>query len=64
MSLTDALFSMSMEDILDTVDVAGEVRGALLEREGEYGEMLNVVETGGKSQVRQGADGGACATST
>jgi EAL and modified HD-GYP domain-containing signal transduction protein len=44
MSLTDALFSMSMEDILNTVDVAGEVRAALLEREGEYGEMLNVVE--------------------
>jgi len=44
MSLTDALFSMSMEDILDTVDVAGEVRGALLEREGEYGDMLNIVE--------------------
>jgi EAL and modified HD-GYP domain-containing signal transduction protein len=44
MSLTDALFSMSMEDILNTVDVAGEARAALLEREGEYGEMLNVVE--------------------
>ena len=44
MSLTDALFSMSMEDILDTVDVAGEVRSALLRREGEYGEMLNIVE--------------------
>jgi EAL and modified HD-GYP domain-containing signal transduction protein len=44
MSLTDALFSMSMEDILDTVDVAEEVRAALLEREGEYGEMLNIVE--------------------
>lgn len=44
MSLTDALFSMSMEDILDTVDVAGEVRSALLHREGEYGEMLNIVE--------------------
>ncbi len=44
MSLTDALFSMSMEDILDTVDVADEVRLALLEREGEYGDMLNVVE--------------------
>lgn len=44
MSLTDALFSMSMEDILDTVDVAGEVRSALLQREGEYGEMLNIVE--------------------
>jgi EAL and modified HD-GYP domain-containing signal transduction protein len=44
MSLTDALFSMSMEDILDTVDVAGEVRSALLQREGEYGEMLNIAE--------------------
>ncbi|WLI91676.1 EAL domain-containing protein [Massilia sp. R2A-15] len=44
MSLTDALFSMSMEDILDTVDVAGEARAALLDREGEYGEMLNIVE--------------------
>jgi EAL and modified HD-GYP domain-containing signal transduction protein len=44
MSLTDALFSMSMEDILATVDVADEVRRALLERAGEYGDMLNVVE--------------------
>jgi EAL and modified HD-GYP domain-containing signal transduction protein len=44
MSLTDALFSMSMEEILDTVDVAGEVRSALLHREGEYGDMLNIVE--------------------
>jgi EAL and modified HD-GYP domain-containing signal transduction protein len=44
MSLTDALFSMSMKDILATVDVADEVRYALLEREGEYGDMLNVVE--------------------
>jgi EAL and modified HD-GYP domain-containing signal transduction protein len=44
MSLTDALFSMSMKDILATVDVADEVRAALLDREGEYGDMLNVVE--------------------
>jgi EAL and modified HD-GYP domain-containing signal transduction protein len=44
MSLTDALFSMSMEDILTTVDVADEVRAALIEREGEYGDMLTVVE--------------------
>jgi EAL and modified HD-GYP domain-containing signal transduction protein len=44
MSLTDALFSMSIEDILDTVDVADDVRAALLYREGEYGDMLNVVE--------------------
>jgi EAL and modified HD-GYP domain-containing signal transduction protein len=44
MSLTNALFSMSMKDILATVDVADEVRAALLDREGEYGDMLNVVE--------------------
>ena len=44
LSLTDALFSISMKDILDTVDVADDVRAALLEREGEYGDMLKVVE--------------------
>jgi EAL and modified HD-GYP domain-containing signal transduction protein len=44
MSLTEALFSMSMRDILATVDVADEVSSALLDREGEYGDMLNVVE--------------------
>jgi EAL and modified HD-GYP domain-containing signal transduction protein len=44
MSLTDALFSMSIEDILTTVDVADEVRAALIDREGEYGDMLTVVE--------------------
>lgn len=44
LSLTDALFSISMKDILDTVDVADDVRAALLDREGEYGDMLNVVE--------------------
>ena len=44
MSLTDALFSMSMRDILATVDVADEVKAALLDREGEYGDMLNVVD--------------------
>ena len=44
MSLTDALFSMSMHDILATVDVADEVRAALIGREGAYGAMLNVVD--------------------
>ncbi|MGZ8288321.1 MAG: EAL and HDOD domain-containing protein [Telluria sp.] len=44
MSLMDALFSMSMRDILDTVVVPDEVRTALLERGGEYGELLRVVE--------------------
>ncbi|MES3024222.1 MAG: EAL domain-containing protein [Pseudomonadota bacterium] len=44
MSLMDALFSMSMHDILDTVAVAEEVRAALLAREGDFGHMLRVVE--------------------
>jgi EAL and modified HD-GYP domain-containing signal transduction protein len=44
MSLMDALFSMSMHDILDTVFVVPEVRAALLEREGALGEMLKVIE--------------------
>jgi EAL and modified HD-GYP domain-containing signal transduction protein len=44
MSLMDALFSMSMADILESVAVAPEVRAALLEREGHLGEMLKIVE--------------------
>lgn len=44
MSLMDTLFSMSMRDILETVDVPDEVRAALLERSGVLGEMLKVVE--------------------
>ncbi|NHZ78171.1 EAL domain-containing protein [Massilia sp. CCM 8695] len=44
MSLMDALFSMSTQDVLGTVVVADEVRAALLEREGVLGDMLRVVE--------------------
>ncbi|MGZ9046141.1 MAG: EAL and HDOD domain-containing protein [Telluria sp.] len=44
MSLMDALFSMSMDDILKTVVVPDEVRKALLAREGKFGAMLRVVE--------------------
>jgi EAL and modified HD-GYP domain-containing signal transduction protein len=44
MSLMDALFSMAMADILESVAVAPEVRAALLEREGHLGEMLKIVE--------------------
>ena len=44
MSLMDALFSMSMADVLDTVAVADDVRAALLAREGALGEMLKVAE--------------------
>jgi EAL and modified HD-GYP domain-containing signal transduction protein len=44
MSLMDALFSMSMQDILETVVVPDEVRAALLERSGPFGDMLRAVE--------------------
>jgi EAL and modified HD-GYP domain-containing signal transduction protein len=33
-----------MPDILERVEVAGEVREALIEREGQFGVMLRVVE--------------------
>ena len=44
MSLMDTLFSVRMEEILESVNVLDEVRGALLERRGHYGEMLTLVE--------------------
>ncbi|MES2152980.1 MAG: EAL domain-containing protein [Pseudomonadota bacterium] len=44
MSLMDTLFSTPMRDILDTVTVDDEVRGALLARSGQFGAMLRVVE--------------------
>jgi EAL and modified HD-GYP domain-containing signal transduction protein len=44
MSLADALFSMPMADILDNVELAVDVRVALLERAGDLGAMLDVVE--------------------
>ncbi|WP_296949895.1 EAL and HDOD domain-containing protein [uncultured Massilia sp.] len=44
MSLMDALFSLPMRDILARVDVSPEVRAALLDRAGDYGAMLDVVE--------------------
>ena len=44
MSLMDALFSMSMEDVLASVVVAPDVRAALLNRAGVLGELLKVVE--------------------
>ena len=44
MSLMDALFSMSMEDVLTSVVVAPDVRAALLDRAGVLGELLKVVE--------------------
>jgi len=44
MSLADALFSIPMQDILDHVEVADDVRAALLDREGDFGTMLRIAE--------------------
>lgn len=44
MSLADALFSIPMCDILDNVEVADDVRAALLGGEGQFGTMLRVAE--------------------
>jgi EAL and modified HD-GYP domain-containing signal transduction protein len=44
MSLMDALFAVPMREILERVEVSHEVRAALLERDGDYGAMLQVAE--------------------
>lgn len=44
MSLTEALFSVPMADILENVEIAADVREALLEREGDFGVMLHITE--------------------
>jgi len=44
MSLTEALFSVPMADILENVEIAADVRAALLEREGDFGVMLHITE--------------------
>jgi EAL and modified HD-GYP domain-containing signal transduction protein len=45
MSLMDALFGVPMRDILAKVDLARDVRAALLERDGDFGAMLSVAES-------------------
>jgi c-di-GMP phosphodiesterase len=44
LSLMDALFGLPMEEILRHLSVAPEVRDALLEHHGLYGDMLRLVE--------------------
>ncbi|GAB3552377.1 EAL domain-containing protein [Noviherbaspirillum agri] len=44
MSLMDALFSMSMETVLQQVPVIEEVSDALLHRQGYYGKLLSLAE--------------------
>jgi EAL and modified HD-GYP domain-containing signal transduction protein len=52
MSLMDALFSIQMRDVLDSVNVLDEVRAALLHRSGDYGSMLSMIE-----HIERGQDG-------
>jgi EAL and modified HD-GYP domain-containing signal transduction protein len=44
MSLTEAMLSVPMSDVLENVDVAEDVRTALIERSGPLGQMLRVAE--------------------
>ncbi|QGZ38665.1 EAL and modified HD-GYP domain-containing signal transduction protein [Pseudoduganella flava] len=44
MSLMDTLFSVPMGEILDSVNVLDDVRAALLHREGDYGNVLRLIE--------------------
>lgn len=53
LSLAEALFSVPMADILDHVDVAYDVRDALLAREGDFGTMLRIAE------LLEAAEGGS-----
>ena len=45
MSLMDALFGMSMEDILEQIPVSDEVKDALIYRTGFFGELLKLAES-------------------
>ncbi|WP_374583979.1 EAL and HDOD domain-containing protein [Pseudoduganella sp.] len=53
MSLMDALFSVRMGEILDCVNVLDEVRDALLHREGDYGDVLRLIELIERAQEGQ-----------
>ncbi|SNS27900.1 EAL and modified HD-GYP domain-containing signal transduction protein [Noviherbaspirillum humi] len=44
MSLMDVLFSLPMEAIVERMSVSAEIAGALLRREGRYGDMLLLAE--------------------
>jgi len=43
-SLLDALFGVALEDIVFSLNLTGEVKAALLARDGELGAMLSLVE--------------------
>ena len=52
MSLAEALFSVPMHEILAHVEIAHDVREALLAREGDFGTMLRI------AQLLEAAEGG------
>jgi EAL and modified HD-GYP domain-containing signal transduction protein len=56
MSLMDTLFSIHMRELLESVNVLDEVRTALLERAGEYGALLSLIE-----MIERGRDSAALA---
>ncbi|MET0322787.1 MAG: EAL domain-containing protein [Duganella sp.] len=56
MSLMDTLFSIHMQELLESVNVLDEVRVALLERAGEYGALLSLIE-----MIERGRDSAALA---
>lgn len=45
LSLMDAMFSMSIADLLGNLALPDEVRDALLQRKGDLGTMLRIIET-------------------
>lgn len=44
LSLLDVLFEIPMDEIIDTLNLTEEVSSALLERKGQMGQMLSLVE--------------------
>jgi EAL and modified HD-GYP domain-containing signal transduction protein len=44
-SLLDAVFRMPLQEVLDRVNLADEVKAALLQREGIYADILQVIES-------------------
>ena len=52
MSLAEALFSVPMHEILAHIEIAHDVREALLAREGDFGTMLRI------AQLLEAAEGG------
>jgi EAL and modified HD-GYP domain-containing signal transduction protein len=44
LSLLESIYDISIEEIVETLDLSIEVRDALISREGELGRLLNLAE--------------------